>query len=158
MQQIGYSLVNLADGSEIQFWGDNIGGMTSIPDMIRIPDVGDVWAAQVGFENGGYRLVARMWQEGAPDSVVFDGTQIIVTRAKPLVSVVSDIQFRLALNKSGLRASAEVYIANSSQDVKDWWDRSLRFEIGNPMILDAMAALSKTPDDLQQLFNLAATL
>lgn len=71
---------------------------------------------------------------------------------------VTDLQFRLALNQLGLRAAADTYINGASQDVKDWWDRALRFQFNNPMLQAAMAALGKTQADLEQLFKLANTL
>ena len=62
------------------------------------------------------------------------------------------------MNQLGLRPAADAYINGASQDVKDWWDRALRFQFTNPMLQAAIAALEKTQDDLAQLFKLAATL
>jgi hypothetical protein len=71
---------------------------------------------------------------------------------------VSDLQFRLALNASGLREHAEAYIATASQDVKDWWDRATRINRDNSMLAAAVTAIGKTPADRDALFILAATL
>jgi hypothetical protein len=71
---------------------------------------------------------------------------------------VSDLQFRLALNASGLRDKAEAYIATASQDVKDWWDRATRIDRDNAMLAAAVTAIGKTPADRDALFTLAATL
>ena len=71
---------------------------------------------------------------------------------------VTDLQFRLALNKLGLRSAADTYIEAASQDVKDWWDRAQHFELSNQMLKDAIQALGKTEDDLKQVFILASTL
>jgi hypothetical protein len=71
---------------------------------------------------------------------------------------VTDLQFRLALNASGLRDHAEAYIATASQDVKDWWDRATRIDRDNAMLSAAVTAIGKTPADRDALFILAATL
>lgn len=73
-------------------------------------------------------------------------------------TVVSPRQIRLALNQEGLRTDVENYVASASQDVKDSWDYATEFVITDPLIVGCMQALGKTQDDLNALFQLAATL
>ena len=68
---------------------------------------------------------------------------------------VSDLQFRLALNERGLRVSAEAYVAAASQDVRDWWDRSLSIRRDDPMLARAASAIGCSEDDLDRLFQRA---
>jgi hypothetical protein len=71
---------------------------------------------------------------------------------------VTDLQFRLALNQIGLRASVETYVAAASQDVKDYWDRATTFRRDHPLVVGAGVALGKTDAEMDALFQLAATL
>lgn len=83
-----------------------------------------------------------------------------MTDQERIVSIpeVSDLQFRLALNNLGLREAADAYINSANQDVKDWWDRALRFQYTNSMLQAAMVAMGKTTADLERLFRFAAKL
>ena len=76
----------------------------------------------------------------------------------PSAYIVTDLQFRLALNQSGLRDAAEAYIASATQDVKDWWDRATHIHSDDAKLNAAVKALGKTAADRDALFTLAATL
>lgn len=80
MQQIGYSIVKLDDGSEYKFWGDTPNQIAGPPDVIRLPDLIQVYCPEVGFEVNGYRLVERWLDYGDTESIIFDGQKVIVTR------------------------------------------------------------------------------
>lgn len=41
---------------------------------------------------------------------------------------VTPVQFRKALNATGLRAIFENNVENSTQDIKDWWEFTLKLE------------------------------
>jgi hypothetical protein len=104
-----------------------------------------------------------MMQAGASIGWTLSGGELVAPPAPPapppsIPASVSDLQFRLALNASGLREQAEAYIATASQDVKDWWDRATRIDRDNPMLAAAVTAIGKTPADRDALFTLAATL
>lgn len=71
---------------------------------------------------------------------------------------VSDLQFRLALNALNLRAEAEAIVERSSQEFRDYWDRSLVIHRDHPFIVAAAAALGKEAKEIDDLFRLAATL
>jgi hypothetical protein len=71
---------------------------------------------------------------------------------------VGDLQFRLALNVLGLRAAAESVIANGSQGLRDYWDRSLQIHRDHPFIAEAAKALGKSSQEIDDLFILAADL
>ncbi len=94
-----------------------------------------------------------IWRDGCVMRV-YTGIDI----PKPELYDVSDLQIRLALNKSGLRDGVELYVSQADQDTKDWWDRATKFERNNPMVLSAAAALGVTDAQLDNLWLLAATL
>jgi hypothetical protein len=99
-----------------------------------------------------------------PDAVTkFDAEVWTVTYGLQKVVVdsiadVSDLQIRLALNASGLRAGVETYVEHADQDTKDWWDRAIKFERNNPMVLAAASALGVTQKQLDNLWLLAVTI
>lgn len=74
------------------------------------------------------------------------------------VSSVTRRQFKQALTRIGLRAAVEAAIAAADQDTKDWYADSLNFERSNPVMNGMAVALGKTPEDIDNLFRLAATL
>lgn len=67
-------------------------------------------------------------------------------------------QFKQALTRIGLRAAVEAAISAADQDTKDWYADSLNFERSNPVMNGMAVALGKTPEDIDNLFRLAATL
>ena len=71
---------------------------------------------------------------------------------------VTPCQFRLALNKTGLRAQVEAAVNAADQDTQDLWHYGSVIERGNPQ-LNAMATqLGITQAQVDQLFILAETL
>lgn len=72
--------------------------------------------------------------------------------------VVTDLQFRLALNAEGLRDIAESYVAAAAWDVRDWWDRATHIRRDDARLNAAVVAIGKTDADRDALFTLAATL
>lgn len=71
---------------------------------------------------------------------------------------VSDLQFRLALNASGLREAAEAYVEAAGQDVKDWWDRSVTIDRKSSMIEAARVAMGRSAAEMDALFALARSV
>jgi hypothetical protein len=57
-----------------------------------------------------------------------------------------------------LRAAAESVIANGSQGLRDYWDRSLQIHRDHPFIAEAANALGKSNQEIDDLFILAADL
>lgn len=76
----------------------------------------------------------------------------------PVPPSVTRRQFKQGLSRIGLRAAVEAAIAAADQDTKDWYADSLNFERSNPVMNGMAVALGKTPEDIDNLFRLAATL
>ena len=72
--------------------------------------------------------------------------------------VVTPWQIREALNQLGLRGAVETYVAGADQRTKDAWEFAQEFKRSNPLIVGAIAALGKTPEEGDALFALAKTL
>lgn len=71
---------------------------------------------------------------------------------------VSPRQIRQALTRSNLRTAVESAIASGDQDTKDWWEFATQFERQHPMVVAMGKALNQTDAQLDQLWQLAATL
>lgn len=102
-----------------------------------------------------------------PDTANRDRAEFIAWQAEggvaepyehPVPASVTRRQFKQGLSRIGLRAAVEAAIAAADQDTKDWYADSLNFERSNPVMNGMAAALGKTPEDIDNLFRLAATL
>lgn len=76
---------------------------------------------------------------------------------KPAV-VITPRQFRQALTRAQLRQMVETLIANSEQDVKDWYEFATGFESTHPVVLQMAQAMGKTEADVDALFALGERL
>lgn len=77
--QVGYSLVD-KDGNELQFWGDVAGQCAGIPKVIKLPNGDEVHCPSLGpLEQ--WKLVPRLLTFDNKASVVFDGSNMVITRA-----------------------------------------------------------------------------
>jgi len=74
------------------------------------------------------------------------------------IRAVTPRQFRLAINRLEMRQMIEAAVAGSTQDVKDTWEFSTMFERDNALICQMAEFLGKTPEDVDAIFELAATL
>ena len=83
------------------------------------------------------------------------GSRRVVTVSIP---AISPRQIRQALTRAGLRASVEAAVAAGDQDIKDWWEFATTFERTNPQVVAMGEALSVSPESLDQLWVLGATL
>ncbi len=75
--------------------------------------------------------------------------------------VVPDVtprQIRMALSRAGLRTSVEAAIAAGSQDLKDWYEFSTTFQRTQPLVVQMGVDLGQTPEQLDALWALAASL
>lgn len=71
---------------------------------------------------------------------------------------VSPRQLRLALNSTGLLTAIEKAVTDSTDAVlKIEWDYATVFKRHHPSVLAMAAALNKTPEDMDNLFILAAS-
>jgi len=71
---------------------------------------------------------------------------------------VSPRQIRQALTAAGLRTSVEDAIASADQDTKDWYEFATAFEEDHPAVIGLAAVLGITPEQINALFVLAASL
>jgi len=67
-------------------------------------------------------------------------------------------QIRMALTRAGLRATVEDAVASGGQELKDWWEWSQTFERNHPAVIQMGAALGQTPEQMDALWALGATL
>jgi hypothetical protein len=81
-----------------------------------------------------------------------------VPAADPTDPMVDDLQIRLALNQAGLREAVESAVLAGDQDLKDWWARARRFFRSNERVVAMGETLGVSPQALDDLWALAATL
>ena len=74
------------------------------------------------------------------------------------IAPISPRQIRQALTRAGLREQVEAAVAAGDQDIKDWWEFATTFERTNPQVIGMGEALSVSPESLDQLWVLGATL
>ena len=75
-----------------------------------------------------------------------------------VIRPVSPRQIRQALTRANLRTTVEAAIAAGDQDTKDWWEFATQFERQHPMVVAMGKSLKQTDAQLDQLWQLAATL
>lgn len=79
-------------------------------------------------------------------------------KARAAIPSISPRQIRQALSRAGLRASVEAAVVAGDQDLKDWYAFSAPFERNHPQVLNMGSALGQTPEQLDDLWALGATL
>lgn len=72
-------------------------------------------------------------------------------------AVVTARQFRLALNALNLRSDVDAAVAAADQDTKDSWEYSTEIQRSHPMVAAIAAALNKTDEEVDAVFDLAKT-
>lgn len=87
-----------------------------------------------------------------------DWSEVPVTPPTKPVVVITPRQFRQALTRAQLRQMVETLIANSEQDVKDWYEFATGFESTHPVVLQMAQAMGKTEADVDALFALGERL
>ena len=79
MEQIGYSLVAL-NGDEVAHWGDKIGEIAGIPDIVFLPNGDHTHCAKVGDTlAGGYKLLERWATYGSAPGIALNGSRVVLT-------------------------------------------------------------------------------
>lgn len=96
------------------------------------------------------------------DTWRWDGTQIVVDadalRQIKYQNSITAFQIRAALNQLNLRSAVEQAVAAGSQDLKDAWAFAPKFNRFNDQVLAMQAALSLTDAQVDEVFDLGATL
>ena len=99
---------------------------------------------------------------GSPHSIG-DWAAPIVVPIKVVTTPVSPRQIRMAMTRTPyktttLRVAVEAAVTSSDQDTKDWYNDSNYFDRYNSISIALGTSLGLTPDDLDNLWNLANTL
>lgn len=168
MQMIGYVLLD-KDNQEIQQY-------LSLPNEIKLNDGSILCGFKVSetFSDGSKVLPVfsidespgQFYQRLRLEKQILDDKILITTvyseepdiEMKRSLTVVTPLQFRKALNQLNIRTLIEDYVKTLDDDSRDAWEYATVFERNNPTIISAAEALNKTPEEIDDLFQLASTL
>ena len=75
-----------------------------------------------------------------------------------VIQPISPRQIRQALTAVGLRDQVDMVVSAGNQDLKDWLGFSTEFERGHPAVEAMGAALGVTPEAIDALWELGASL
>lgn len=91
---------------------------------------------------------------------VIDDSQLIAiykTRIKRQGMAVGPLQIRKALRATEQLSLVQEYMATASEEVKEAWDYASVFERTDSTVLEVQQVLNVSDDELDSLFELAAT-
>lgn len=124
---------------------------------VFLKDRGDVesdWEA-VAFDLESFPLEAQ-------ESWRWDGSQIIidadVLRQLKYKKSITAFQIRSALNQLNLRSDVEQAVSAGDQDLKDAWAFAPLFNRFNEQVLAMQTALNLTDSQVDEIFDIGATL
>jgi len=107
-QQIGWSMINTTNNTEVLFWGDVEGVMLGVPDFIKFPN-GDT--INGGFKPGmvykTWTIVPRNLVFGTPNSIVCDGVTVTVTRPQAIPNITK-VQLVLWMLANTTKTEADI--------------------------------------------------
>lgn len=145
-----YAYFNSHDGRVLQ-WIDTDAMSYVLPDASLLHEcTGAEWDARHSGE--------KMIQNG----VVIDYVEPVAP--EPTIEQIraqmrcNSYQLRQALSQAGLRDQVEAAVASGGQELMDAWFHWPTFDRLHPKILQIGTALGQTDAQLDDLFNLAATL
>ena len=121
-------------------------------------DIVNIIEADAGFDPGSGLKAVPADGPVSTGWIWKDGGFISPDLKQEAPAAVSDLQFRLALNASGLRDQAELVISAGSQGLRDYWDRAIEIHRDHPFVVEAARALGKSGQEVDELFRLAAQL
>jgi len=105
-------------------------------------------------------VAAGMSASDVVESVVSDEEYAALRKSmepKPVISV-SPWQIRKALTVTNLRDSVEAAVAASDQNTRDAWQYATAFVRDDPLVIAMRESLGKTVEEIDALFELAASL
>ncbi len=108
----------------------------------------------------GFMPPRRVYLQNSGDVVVYYDGDVMPPEPEPsnVPAVVTRVQFRLALAQLGLLAAVGAAVAAEPVGVQIEYADRQEFHRHYPVILSMAAALNKTPEEIDAVFELAATL
>lgn len=98
-----------------------------------------------------------IWQ--SVNNASHDDINAAIESYQPFLSItVSPRQIRIALNQLELRDTVEAFVKTASRDVQDIWEFSTQIDRDDATLNQLYPSLGLTPDQVDQIFILAATL
>lgn len=86
------------------------------------------------------------------------GDDVPVITQEPFFPVLSAVQIRLALDAAGLLNAVESAVESAGSAAQIWWKKSQDFARFHPILLQMIAALGWSDEQVNQLWTVAASL
>lgn len=86
------------------------------------------------------------------------GDEVPVITQDPFFRVLSAVQIRLALEAAGLLSAVEAAVEAAGVAAQIWWRQSQEFTRHHPILLQMVAALGWSDEQVNQLWAAAASL
>lgn len=67
-------------------------------------------------------------------------------------------QIRMALRQAGLREAVEAAVAAAGGDLVDWWEYSIEYHREHHLVADMAASIGATPEQVDAVWRLGASL
>lgn len=103
-----------------------------------------------------WTYIGGVWAINNPAQYAINQARALA--AKRAAMIVTPWQIRKALNAEGLRPAVEAAITGASQTIQDGWKHVTEFKRTGPMATALASVLSKTPAEMDAIFELAASL
>lgn len=119
---------------------------------------------EINIETGESRTLATSaWLVNGELHFFDEGADVPDGATRPMASPAAPVscspwQIRKALNQLGLRAGVEAAVAAGSQEMQDGWEFATEFRSDDPLALAIGAALGKSPAEVREIIDYAATL
>ncbi len=94
MEQIGYALVS-AQNEVVQTWGNTLGQLEGLPDVIVLANGNRVRGAKAGETFSDFRLLPRFGQLGDSNATVVEQDRVVTTFAVTAAHVKAEAQRRI---------------------------------------------------------------
>lgn len=98
--------------------------------------------------------------DGCEIGWLYDGEEF--TTPAPTISpvpiAVTPLQMRRALRIAGLKAGIDTFLAQAGEEAEEAWEYAVEIRRDDVLVNMAATALNKSPEELDDLFRLAASI
>lgn len=117
--------------------------------VVNLAEADEAFGQDQGWIPAGSAAIGDQW----------DGQQFIASNAPaPIPEIISPSQLLRSLNHFSMRTMVDNYVAGEDQDTKDWYARATQFERHHPRVVSAIASLSITDAQADEVWVYGSSL